>query len=107
MKFCLSLRSNCDDISIDISILSALTDSHVRGRARPGLNYLLHIYQVMPSDRENFSKIFRLFVALEICRSLRSNCDAILTDISILSTLSDGHVRGRARPGMNYDTFIR
>ena len=85
---------------IDISILSALSDGHVRGRARSGIN-TTHIYQVMPSDRDNFSKIIHRCVALEICRSLRSYCDAILIDISILSALSDGHVRGRARPGIN------
>jgi len=45
-------------------------------------------------------------VSVELWRSLRSNCDAILTDISILSAFSNGHLRGKTRSGKNYDTHL-
>ena len=99
VEFCGRLRRNCGAILVDISILSALSDGHLRGRARPGLN-------LMSSDREKFSKSTHQCVAWETCCCLRSNCDAILIDNSSLSALSDGHVRGCAQSGITFDAHI-
>jgi len=60
----------------------------------------------MPSDRDKLSKLTCQCVAVEYGRSLRRNCDAILIDISVLLAFSDGHVRGNARSGINFDTHL-
>jgi len=77
----------------------------VRGSARSGKNWDTFIRWSPINDRQKFSKL-TYCVAVENCRSLCSNCDAILTDIPILSPLPERHVRGKARSDNNWDTYL-